>query len=703
MLVSVGASIDSDKFFGKYKGRKIALYGLGTETKRVLHSLEDQYEIVGLLDSFRADGELYGKRIISLDDAVDAGICLVIVVARPSSCRAITKAIGSRCRQRGIALMDIRGRNLLETKRISYCFSDIRGATRAKLAEKIKDADVISFDLFDTLVMRQTVSSDDVAEFVDCRLREKGIYINDFCKKRLGIEKELSKNAAPTLVEIYQNLLGKSDGGAAGIAAEELADLEWNTDFELLVPRIEMCDIFRGIVNEGKSAYIVSDTYYNKSRLAKILEKCDIIKYTDILSSSDCKVSKTQGLYKVLQEREKSKKCLHIGDDIVADIEKARDQGFDTYRVFSGADLLEDVGNLGLSECVGELSDRLKTGMFVSRIFNSPFQFESEDRHIEISDVYDIGYLLCAPLISDFVLWFRKCMEEGQFKNIWFGARDGYLIKKMYDYLMESYDQYEKTVYFLTSRTAAIRAGVRDERDIRYVDEMKFSGALEGNLRERFGIDASAVDGEDILAEETGLMRYKKAILTNAERENEHYQKYISKLEIHEGDIAFFDFVAKGTVQMYIQRLIGSRIKGFYFLQLEQEHMKGRQLDIQSFYEDEETDACAVYENYYILEPLLTAAHPSVQGFNQEGDSVYTSETREKRDILCAERAQEGIFDYFKIYLRLCSKAERKINKKLDEIFLNLIHTFKITDMDFLNLVVEDSFFNRMTKMTDIL
>ena len=59
--------------------------------------------------------------------------------------------------------------------------------------------------------------------------------------------------------------------------------------------------------------------------------------------------------------------------------------------------------------------------------------------------------------------------------------------------------------------------------------------------------------------------------------------------------------------------------------------------------------------------------------------------------------------EYFDTYLRLCPKAEQKENKKLDEDFLKLIHGIAIADKDFLSLVVEDPFFNRMTSITDVI
>lgn len=691
------------ELFADYKYTKIALYGLGTETEKMLKEFVEEYKLIGLLDGFREKGELYDQPIISLEEAIKKGVKLIIVIARPSSCRAIAKRIGNICRKNEIAVMDIRGRNLLEISKIIYDFSSIAGVTKIRLAEKIQKADVISFDLFDTLVMRQTLYTDDVIKFVDYRLQKQGIFIEDFYRKRLASEKELSKDTAPTLTEIYHYMFQTFGdcGQRWNVTAEQLANLEWNMDLELLVPRKEVCEILKETIANGKKVYIVSDTYYSKQQLAKILKQCGIAECTDILASSDYRTGKAQNLFHILKERENGKKFLHIGDDIIIDIERAHKFGIKTCRIFGGIDLLEAVGNLGLTNYMDSLSDHLKIGMFISRIFNSPFQFETQDKRITISDVYDVGYLLCAPMISDFVLWFYHQVKEQKLKNIWFCARDGYLIKKMYEYLMKLCKQEDKSVYFLVSRTAAVRAGMRDEEDIRYVDEMKFSGTLEQNLKERFGIDANEINCGNISNNENGLLKYKKEIIEKSDKLSENYRKYINGLNVEQGDTAFFDFVAKGTSQMYIQRLTDSHLRGFYFLQLDSEYMKNRGLDISSFY-SEETD-CAVFDNYYIFEPLLTAPHPSVKEFDKEGQPIYADETRCGKDIQCFKRAQEGILDYFRTYIRLCPESEKVTNKKLDEAFLKLIHEIKITDIDFQSLIVEDPFFNRMTNVTDII
>ncbi len=92
-----------ENLFQKYYGKKIALYGLGTETRKALLSLEEHFEIIGLLDSFQDSGQIHGKDILSLSRVIEEGVKLIIVVARPGSCKAIARRIGDTCREQGSA------------------------------------------------------------------------------------------------------------------------------------------------------------------------------------------------------------------------------------------------------------------------------------------------------------------------------------------------------------------------------------------------------------------------------------------------------------------------------------------------------------------------------------------------------------------------------------------------------------------------
>ena len=677
--------------------KKLLIYGLSTETERVLNEWNGKYNVIGLLDGFKTSGQQFGYPILDINDVVKLENIIIIVVARPGSCKAIAKRIGDLCRENNVELFDIRGKDLLADTRVVYDFTAAQGYTRQDLLSAIENAKVVSFDLFDTLAIRNISSFEGVLKLVDARFREKGINIPNFVNKRLKIEKELSFDNAPKLGEIYSEVM--KDVGEFGFFADELAGIEFEVDKNLIEERRDVVDLLNELVKKNKLIYITSDSYYTKEQISQILERIGVASVTDVLISCEYGTSKTGNLFEELKAVSGEADILHVGDDIVADIESAERYGINTFQIYSAAELLELVGGLKLSETENSLSDQIKVGMFVANLFNSPFQFEDDEKRIHAEDAKDVGYLFCAPMIMDFTKWFEEESKDAGNTNRWLCARDGYLLKRLYEIMFPS----QKAEYFYTSRISAIRAGVESIDDIEYVDGMKFSGECKENLKIRFGISAEVLDTADIDNGQEGLLKYSKAILDNSKRKKENNLKYIEKLDVQYGSISFFDFVAKGTSQMYIQRLTQNPIKGLYFLQLEPEFMKDKNLDIKPFYTEMERDSSAIFDNYYILETLLTSPEASVDEFDEEGNPVFAKETRTDKDIACFMRAQDGIIEYVKKYISICPVSESSINKKLDEIFLTLVHNVEIRDKDFLSLTVEDPFFNRMTDITDVL
>ena len=131
--------------------------------------------------------------------------------------------------------------------------------------------------------------------------------------------------------------------------------------------------------------------------------------------------------------------------------------------------------------------------------------------------------------------------------------------------------------------------------------------------------------------------------------------------------------------------------------------MQAKGIEVEPFYRDEERDSSPVFENYYILETIITAPHPMVLGFDEDGDPIYYEETRNDNAVKCMHKIQSGIEDYFDDYISLLPESKWQVDKKADEFFLSLINHVKISDEDFLSSVVEDPFFGRMTDIKDVI
>jgi predicted HAD superfamily hydrolase len=679
------------------KDRKIVIYGLSTETERMIREWRGRYKIVGLLDGFRSSGKQFGYPILDIHDVVKLKNVMILVIARPESCRVIAKRIGDLCRETGMDVFDVRGNNLLVDAKVVYDFASANVYTKRELLEAINRSKVISFDLFNTLIVRNITSFEGLLNLVNIRLCEVGINIPDFINKRTKAEKKLSFRRSPKLEEIYLELLKEED--YIKTSARELAEAEFDVDMKLIEARRDVVNLLNDIKKQRKAVYITSDSYYTKEQITKLLDKVGIKDVSDTLVSCEYNTLKTGNLFDCLIDAAGEKDILHIGDDIVSDVESAKRHGIKAFRIYSASELFELVGGLNIQEEKNSVSDQIKIGMFVAKLFNSPFQFEDAAKKIHVDDAKDVGFLFCAPMIMDFTQWFEEESENSGCKNRLLCARDGYLLKKLYEIMYPN----QHAQYFYISRMAAIRAGVESAKDIEYVESMNFSGNCEDSLKSRFGIDADTLDEKDIEKNKEGILKYTNAILKNAKIKKENNLKYIRKIGDYEGGISFFDFVAKGTSQFYLQKMIKKPIKGFYFLQLEPEFMRDKKLDIKPFYTEEERESSAIFKNYYVLEMILTSPEASIDEFDSGGEPVFSIETRSADNIDCIMKTQTGIAEYVKQYMKICPEKERRFNKGLDETFLTLIHNVEIRDDGFLNLTLEDSFFNRKTDLKDIL
>lgn len=662
----------------------IALYGLGTETERLISEWGNGPTIVGLLDGFKDSGELYGYPIISLKEAIAAGIDAILVVARPGSCKVIAKRIKEDCIKNGIKLFDVRGNDLLSEIDPKYDFSGIKTYKKDDLLKKIKEADVVSFDLFDTLITRKLLSYTDVFNLVADKL--DGVDDNAFTKARLAAEKELSKHSSPTLREIYNKVLEELP---LGVSADTLANLEWSIDKETLVPREGMKKILSFAKVSGKRIVLTTDSYYSKSQIEEILRKFSLDGFFDkLFVSCEHGKLKTNGLFDEVKEYAGGH-ILHIGDDEWADETKAIESGIEPFRIYSGKDIFDLLGGFGTEEKIGTLADRIKVGLFLERLFSNPFMFEEGEEKVLIKKSGNVGYLLLAPVVIDFMLWMIDRAKEEGMDNVLLCARDGYLPQKIYNRLKSD----KKALYFLASRTAAIRAGVSSKADLDYVDSMVYSGTGKESMLSRFGID---VDKEASFDRETAIFNRSATLKKN-------YLEYINSLNLGSGKLGVFDFVAKGTTQLFLQKIMPQELKGLYFLQLEPEFMKDKNVDIVSFYEEGEKDTSAIFNYYYVLEAILTSPDPSVNEFDENGKPVYSKETRSKEMLECIKEIQEGILEYLENYLLLVPDSERTVNKPLDEAFLSLLSKLSITDEGFNSLALEDPFFGRNTNIKDII
>lgn len=688
--------------FSDYKNRKIVLYGIGFNTRIILEGCSD-FNIVGLMDWTKAGETIYNKRVLSYDEVIEQEVDAIIVIARSNSAKIIYRRIRDFCSENNIPLFDINKNNLFELFDSNSLVNENETyfqVSEAALKKQIDAHEIISFDVFDTLIMRKVLYPIDVFDLVEKEIKIRGLSITNFKKHRMDSERELFLETNPTIYEIYDYL--QSNTAITDNEKDLLMQIELDSEKKVLIKRHKMVEIMEYAINQGKNVFLISDMYLPKTILEDILGNLGITGYKELLVSCDYRVPKCNGLFEVFKEKIKSDSYLHIGDNSDADELYAKRSGMDTFVIKSAVDMLEVSSYKGVFEQFRSINDRSLVGLFISKVFNNPFVLHQTKGRVEINEVHDVGYLFVAPIITNFIVWLLKAVKKENFDNILFAARDGYLMQKLYDLAVKllKMDDMPKGLYFLTSRMICAASSMKSDEDIVFVASLPFAYSPEKLLRIRFGLEK-----DDILPFDHKLyndigsyaLAHKDKIFEKSAETRENYLKYIDSLEIKNGGkVALFDFVSTGTCQMYLTDLLPCDIKGLYFLHYLSDSTRKNQLDINALFENGFTYQVQSYtfENYNFLETVVTSFDPSLSRFDENMQPIYRPETREDNEIQYLSVMHKAITEYFKDYIVNLYNIDESINEIISEkLFSFMDRKFsEINCSDLKNLVLLDDF-----------
>jgi len=693
------------KNFEESKNKNIVIYGISNNTKIILDEFKE-YNILGLMDGYQTEGELYGKKILSQQEVLSLKTDIIVIVARASSTKIVFKRISDFCTKNDIKIYDVNGNDLLKKLGTITEDSEYFKKNSKDLLGEIDSHDVISFDIFDTLIMRKVLFPADVFEMVEKRMDHEKCKGFEFAKSRVLAEMQLLSGSYPTFESIYNNL--QKNVGLLDSEKKYLMELEFQIEKEVLIKREKMLEIYNYALKMDKEVYLVSDMYLTKDKMEEILSRLNITGYRDIIISCEYGTMKTQGLFGVLKNRIENKTCLHIGDNFEADILSARENNIDAYEIKSARDMLMLSSYRELFDNTETLSKRTMSGLFISKAFNDPFILYSSDGRKKVVEYDEFGYLFVAPIISEFLSWFIKNMEKTDYTKILFLARDGYLLEKLY---LIAKDYYKKAtlpeaVYFLTSRIACIAATMYGENDIKKAVEIGYDGTSEELLKSRFLLrDFEIIKDKEGNAEEFIAGHYEN-ILKRSSDLRENYLEYGEKMGItREDKLAVFDLAASGTCQLCLMDIFKNRMDGYYFVNIKDDNKRKEALNINSLYKIDTwfSKEAFICESYILLESILTSKDPSLQEFEKMGVPIFVNEKRTFEQLEDISRIQKAITDYYIDYLELGLFEEENIN--LADKILSFVQT-KYTDVSEISMIkdrLHDEFFNRTYSFGDIL
>ena len=523
------------------------------------------------------------------------------------------------------------------------------------LASKLDKFTVISFDFFDTLFIRKLEEPESVFDLVGEKFK-----IDEFraLRKRAQqlafIEMHNKKKNEISLDDIYDNFRELNQTEKSAVKAYEL-----QLELDVICPNQQMIPIFLKAIELGKKVVITSDMYLSEDYFKKSLSKYELPQVPLFISADRNATKRDFGdIFDIVKSEMQvtGDQILHIGDNQLADVDKAQLKGLIAYHY--QADSFRQRRNVPLSESI-------VNGLTDSRI--TSYNNGSGEQ---------FAYQYGGPTLIGFSQWLKKVTIVDEIDALLYLARDGYMIKKYSDRNRKDEVSGPVEVYFKGSRTSFILSSINDGNFNEYIPYL-LSGAHElsaHELFERIGVVPPAQHVLDALgfAEHKAikdisynniynlLHSMKKDILNVCRANRRGLHQLLIDLNLPDNaKIGLVDIGWKGTTQEAFENAIhpffNYKVYGYYFC-LVNNISETKKSMIHSLTAGEDV-INKIYGNRVAFELLFSAPHETIIGHILFDNIVkFVEDERQDKARSFFMPLEKGMVTFFDMYDELTSK-----------------------------------------------
>ncbi len=659
-----------DKNFSDRANKRIVIYGIGKHTKAIIDKLGAKYNIIGLMDAEKAGQALWGYEIFDSEMLEKSNADFIVIVARPSVHQIIYRRIEDVVERNHIPVYSIKGERVVREEERENFDNPYFNINREKLIEQIERHDIISFDVFDTLIMRKTMYPKDVFLNLDTEWKDNIPFL--FSEARINAEWALKKETYPTLSAIYDEL--QRQQGLSKQKRDELYTAEISKEKSVIIQRREMCEVYQYCIAQGKKVILVSDMYLAAKDMKEILKNCGIEGYDELIISCEYGRAKQEGLLRELLKFGEAKTILHIGDNENADIKTAKSLGISAFKIMSAAELLENSSYCQMMEFTDKLYNRNLIGLIISEIFNSPFALYGTKGVFRIQSIEQMAGFI-APVMLSYVYWLIEMAEEYEASDILFVARDGYLPKQIYNAICKEcgLENMPDGKYVYTSgRASSVAAAFTAEEVLPLIEE--FKGDSAELFRNVFGVSNCCVNPDNSIEE--NVFNNMDTILEEAAIERKSLTQYLKSQKINfDGNVLYFDIFSKGTGQDNFERIMGRKLIGIYLNKTISGLKRRNEMNYCSFYEANnhyEKDY-NIFKGYSLLEYIFSSPDPCLFRM-KDGKPVFYPEDRSDEGIRFLLEMQKKVLEFG---IEFCKMQRSKYHidreNRLEDIILGML------------------------------
>ena len=321
---------------------------------------------------------------------------------------------------------------------------------------------VVSFDVFDTLIVRPFWTPADLFLFLDKRASEllNTVDVINFSSYRKACEAEAREQSSAedvTLSEIYACIQNHSPFSKEVTCA--LMEYEKELEMRFCMARNSAAELFQLARRYDKTVIVVSDMYLPGDFVCSILKK-NGIEPDYVFVSGDLGVTKGSGnLFRYVSSKIgiDYSAIVHIGDNRKTDVSVPGKLGIQTFHYPRTINLMKKTGykrayeqirsSISNFHAMEELGIRCMLAISANRIFDDPF------KSVSLEDT--LGNIVLGMYCMAQGLWVLNKAKSKDYNEVLFFSRDGYLPYLAYDFLAK-YIICPAAAYVRSSRKALL-------------------------------------------------------------------------------------------------------------------------------------------------------------------------------------------------------------------------------------------------------
>jgi len=327
--------------------------------------------------------------------------------------------------------------------------------------EKIKKAiankgiRMVSFDIFDTLVLRPFAKPTDVFDLMQPEMTKllgaTQISFADIRQQSEVVARRHAYGREDIVIDEIYEAMSEYFGIDKGICTA-LMEKEKEYEIRYILPRKTGVELLQYALACHKKVVLISDMYLDRTTIERMLDKAGVTGWSELFLSSDAQVLKGTGklFRKALDElKVDAAEVLHIGDNRVSDHDAAIRIGMEARVHPKTIDALNylnrsRLGELGLQAYAGfaeknvieqSLAGRCMKALIANHIFDNAFQ--SQHPQTFFSGSYrQMGYAAVGPHLVAVADWLIEQIRENGYTYMAFLARDGYMVMKAVEIML---------------------------------------------------------------------------------------------------------------------------------------------------------------------------------------------------------------------------------------------------------------------------